>query len=551
MEKDKRKIIAGASILGAGLIAYFATRKGKGKPPVQEITLSNLAITPTTVSPGEAVTISVLVTNHSDSPLVPTVNLKGDFTDSQSITVDGGALQTVSFTVTPTAEKTYNVSVDGLSGSFVCTSAPHGDIALSNLVISPASCNQGDTVTISVTATNNGNANEVMAVTLKIAGNKYNDTTQPSQQIILEPGKSKIVTFTFQPTVAETYTVTTNGLFGTFVINAAPTWPGWTAGTFVDEVTVTPTILYLGQTVTIAVAIEWPYPAALPANIEASINVDSATLSKVVSIDFRNPAFLFTYTPTNLGTYTVKAQDKTATFQVVANPTGTYYLPFGGKRMPICTDIVIPNVPPFKVFYWLSTQTFNWPGGDLKYSDIAMISPGFFSGVTSFPILFPLSAVTELVSRLSSAQPIAWNPSGANITNYLIQITTSKILNGLIISIMATDYTCEEYWSSKDELASMMVDFNCRLAIPDAWKTQYGKIELSVGIRDWVYYPGIKSQCMAGTCRFTITCPYGNDFPTTNWVDPYDFDKLSFARSFLEHIERAHPNHPLTEPAWF
>lgn len=578
MDKQKKGIIAGASILGAGLIAYFATRKTKAKPPVLQITLSNLTITPTTVSPGQAVTISVLATNHSASALTATINLSGDFTDSQPVTLNAGASQTVSFTVTPTVEKTYNVSVDSLSGSFVCTSTPHGDIVLSNLLISPTSCKEGDTVTISVTATNQGNANEVMAVTLNLTGSKYNDTSQSSQQIILEPGASRIVTFTFQPTVAETYAVTVDSLSGNFVVNPAATWPGWTVDTVVYGLTVTPTVLYLGQTVNIIVDIEGPWPAKYPMNIEASINVDGATLSKIFSIDFRNPGLLFTYTPTIVGTFTVTAQDKAATFTVLQDVAAQYYSPYGGKRMPLCTDITVPGVAPFGPF----------PGGDLIWSEFRKLS------------LFPLdaslfiSSIQQIISKLAAATPRTWEPAGATISDWVSRFAYPLNAFGLSIGnaagllIMATNYTCQEYWDSKEELAQMIAA-SLSLGspfpvLPTDWITTYGttcptcggtgkvqiystgryqtcptchglgkilRVNLLSGLRDWVNAPTFNAFEYANT-PFTIQtqCPYGDMLITLTYTDdPGPAGKLDLARALIAHIETAHPDHPLTEPA--
>jgi hypothetical protein len=435
MDKDKKKIIAGTAILGGAGLVYLLTRKAKEKPPVLQITLSNLAITPTTVFPGEAVTTSVLATNHSDSMLSTMINLRGDFTDSQPVTLEAGASETVTFILTPTIEKIYHVSVDSLSGSFVCTAAPHGDIILSNLVISPTSCIEGDTVTISVTATNQGNANEVMAITLNLTGSKYNDTWQDVHQIILEPGASQIVSFTYQPTVAETYVATVGSLSGSFVVNPAATWPGWTADTVVYGITVSPTVLYLGQTVNIVVDIEGPWPATYPMNIEATISIDGETLSNIFSIDFRNPGLVFTYTPTNVGEYIVRAQDKIATFTVLQDVVATYFSPFGGLRMPLCTDIVIPNVPPFILRHGtMGNIVFNWLGGDLKYSQI-ILATNKGQWPTRNPVsLFPfwaiegLSMPQEVVSRLPYTEPITWNPPGASVTSWVISISRIDII---------------------------------------------------------------------------------------------------------------------------
>jgi len=74
----------------------------------------------------------------------------------QSVTLQPGESQTVSFEMTPAVVKTYSVSVDGLTGSFKATAVPVADIRLEDLTITPAEVYIGEPVTISVTATNYG-----------------------------------------------------------------------------------------------------------------------------------------------------------------------------------------------------------------------------------------------------------------------------------------------------------------------------------------------------------------------------------------------------------
>jgi len=76
----------------------------------------------------------------------------------QAVTLGPGESKVVSFTVTPTVAKTYSVSVDGLTGSFIATTVPVADIDVENLVISPTVVYVGEPVTISVRATNYGTA---------------------------------------------------------------------------------------------------------------------------------------------------------------------------------------------------------------------------------------------------------------------------------------------------------------------------------------------------------------------------------------------------------
>ena len=125
-------------------------------PPGAELKVSNLVISPQEVNPGQVVTISCLVTNIGIEADSYTVKLGGDFMAAQSVTLNPGESKALSFEVTPTVAKTYSVSVDGLSGSFVATTVPVADIRVENLEISPSEVQVGQPVSISVEVKNYG-----------------------------------------------------------------------------------------------------------------------------------------------------------------------------------------------------------------------------------------------------------------------------------------------------------------------------------------------------------------------------------------------------------
>lgn len=127
-------------------------------PPGAEFRVSNPVIQPTEVQVGHPVTITCLVTNIGSEAGDYTVILGGDFVAEQTVSLAPGESKTVSFEVTPAVAKTYSVSVDGLSGSFVATEVPVADIRVENLTITPAEVMVGQKVTISVVATNYGTA---------------------------------------------------------------------------------------------------------------------------------------------------------------------------------------------------------------------------------------------------------------------------------------------------------------------------------------------------------------------------------------------------------
>lgn len=83
-------------------------------------TTSGLSILPVEVNIGEAVTISVVVSNTGDLSGDYKVTLKVDniIVDTKEIIVDGGGSQKVTFTTTKNVAGTYMVNVDGLAGEF-------------------------------------------------------------------------------------------------------------------------------------------------------------------------------------------------------------------------------------------------------------------------------------------------------------------------------------------------------------------------------------------------------------------------------------------------
>ena len=76
----------------------------------------------------------------------------------QTVALAPGESIQVSFEVTPAQAKTYAVSVDGLTGSFVATEEPVADIRVEALTITPSEVYVGQVVTVAVTVTNYGAA---------------------------------------------------------------------------------------------------------------------------------------------------------------------------------------------------------------------------------------------------------------------------------------------------------------------------------------------------------------------------------------------------------
>ncbi len=84
-------------------------------------TASALSISPVEADSGESLTISVLVTNTGDGAgaYEATLRIDNEIVAGQEISLAGGASQEVIFTTSRDSAGTYNVDVNGVTGSFV------------------------------------------------------------------------------------------------------------------------------------------------------------------------------------------------------------------------------------------------------------------------------------------------------------------------------------------------------------------------------------------------------------------------------------------------
>ena len=118
---------------------------------------------------------------------------------------------------------------------------PGAEFRVSNPVISPAEVQVGYPVTISCLVTNIGS--EAGSYTLKLGGD-----FMAEQTIELAPGESKSVSFEVTPDTAKSYSVSVDGLSGTFRATTMPV-----ADIRVENLVISPVEVNVGQKVTISV----------------------------------------------------------------------------------------------------------------------------------------------------------------------------------------------------------------------------------------------------------------------------------------------------------
>ena len=139
--------VEGAHEIGAdGLVKSIAVRLPK--PPTFE--LSDLKIEPSEVEAGRSVQVSVEVKNvgEVEGSYAVVLRINGAVTDNKEVTLAGGAVERVSFTVREENAGTYVVEVGELSGSFLVKPALKPWYEASGTV---TAVHDGDTISVYVT----------------------------------------------------------------------------------------------------------------------------------------------------------------------------------------------------------------------------------------------------------------------------------------------------------------------------------------------------------------------------------------------------------------
>ncbi|MBA7669384.1 hypothetical protein ES703_77514 [subsurface metagenome] len=198
--------------------SMFAISGSEALPPVN-FEVANLAINPTEAKRGQDITITADITNLSDEAgiYVASLWIDGTIEAGQDISLTANETKAASFTVTRDVEGSYQVRLDRLFESFSVTEVIEAPAAFtaSNLTITPSEVDIGEEVTISVLVTNTGDLSGSYEVILKVDG-----VAIATEEITLAGGASETVTFTTAQDIAGTYSVTVDGLSGTFGVKA-------------------------------------------------------------------------------------------------------------------------------------------------------------------------------------------------------------------------------------------------------------------------------------------------------------------------------------------
>ena len=193
-------------------------------PPPLPPVLSNLTITPTEVEPGQEVTISFNIENVEDQSFTYIITMYvGEHRVLIDVTLEPYESKIVTHTITRNTVGDYDVTVDGLTGSFTVKSLPKpprpAEFIVSDLTISPTEVLEGEEVTVSVTITNIGEIMGTHTLEIRIAGKPEG----PPIETTLIGGTFTTVTIKVIKPRGD-YLVEVDGLIGSFKVLPTPFW---------------------------------------------------------------------------------------------------------------------------------------------------------------------------------------------------------------------------------------------------------------------------------------------------------------------------------------
>jgi hypothetical protein len=183
--------------------------------PAPIFSVRNLTVSPTRAREQDEVTISAVISNSGTATgqysLVLRINSVVE--KINELTISPGLSQESSFTVVKDTSGEYLVEVDGLRGGFTVVPRIPATFTISNLSITPERVNQGDIIYISAIVANTGEITGSYSVVLRIKG-----IAEGIEEVELEPGANKKVTFEIKKDAAGFYPVSLEHLSGKFVV---------------------------------------------------------------------------------------------------------------------------------------------------------------------------------------------------------------------------------------------------------------------------------------------------------------------------------------------
>jgi hypothetical protein len=180
--------------------------------------VSGLALTPGDIEPGESVTVSFTVKNGGDfsGTYEAGLDLDDATAATKSVTLAGGASETVTFTIAAGDPGVHRVSIGDASATFLVKAPPSpGTFTVSGLTVDPVLPEPGQVINISVVVANSAGLAGTYQAVLEIDG-----LAVAAKEITLGSSESQTVIFTFTADAAGMHQVSIGGLVAPFEVMA-------------------------------------------------------------------------------------------------------------------------------------------------------------------------------------------------------------------------------------------------------------------------------------------------------------------------------------------
>jgi len=295
-------------------------------PPTPPV-LTDLNITPAEIEPGNEVNITFTITNSDDQTFTYTATMEiGILTLLIDVELEAYESKTVSRTITQYIPGDYNVTVDGLEGTFTVKYpeiiVPPLPPFLSDLTITPEEIERGDNVTISFDIMNTDSQSITYGVTMWIENAAFPPPFWPPYDVTLriwvdlEAYKSKTVSQNITLYDIGEYHVWVEGLTGIFTVG---TWPPLKPAEFVvSELGVSPAEVEVGEDVIFCVLVTNIGETEGSYTVEFKVDGETVATKKVTLAAARGLPVLVPFKTLSVGIYQVSVGDLTEIFDVRA-----------------------------------------------------------------------------------------------------------------------------------------------------------------------------------------------------------------------------------------
>ena len=314
-KKLKIFLLADLIILALVIPGYFYVNAQILEPAKFQIT--DLSLNPDWIQVGETLQISVNVTNTGDRSGNYTVTPAIDDipVSTKTVQLAGGETTTVVFTATQATEGNHTVAIEDVTETFqVSSEAPNkpAELELTNLVTSRKEAEVGDTITVSVTATNIGDETGEFSLELFV-----NDQKRETKSIQLDVDEVKSVQFEVVENSEGTYTVKLGSLTTSFTITSEAE-PVKAAEFEVADLTVNPSSAMAGEAVKISVKVTNIGEESGTYTVNFKIDGTTRDTKDVTLAGQATDTVEFEVTETTAGTHTVEVDNQSGTFTVEA-----------------------------------------------------------------------------------------------------------------------------------------------------------------------------------------------------------------------------------------